>query len=157
MEGMTAEIRYYVGAKPPRGWAFCKGQTLGSVAYASLFREIGNDFGGNGSTHFKLPNLADPEPQQGVRFIICVSGFPPQREASLHLGEITLYAGRHKPHARLVCDGRALDVDEYLPLFSVIGHQFGGSEQNFLLPDLTAKKPHQNIDFLMSVVGNFPN
>lgn len=53
----VGEIRQYAGPQPPEGWIFCHGQLLSIEKYGNLFRLIGNTFGGNGTTHFALPDL----------------------------------------------------------------------------------------------------
>jgi microcystin-dependent protein len=41
----------------PRGWALCQGQVLSVSSNSSLFSLIGNQFGGDGSQTFALPDL----------------------------------------------------------------------------------------------------
>jgi microcystin-dependent protein len=42
---------------PPKGWAFCNGQTLPINQNQALFSLLGTTYGGNGTTTFALPNL----------------------------------------------------------------------------------------------------
>jgi len=42
---------------PPKGWAFCNGQTLPINQNQALFSILGTQYGGNGQTTFCLPNL----------------------------------------------------------------------------------------------------
>jgi microcystin-dependent protein len=42
---------------PPRGWAFCWGQTLAIQQNAALFSLLGTQYGGDGRITFQLPNL----------------------------------------------------------------------------------------------------
>ena len=42
---------------PPKGWAFCNGQTLQISQNQALFSILGTTYGGNGQTTFALPNL----------------------------------------------------------------------------------------------------
>jgi microcystin-dependent protein len=42
---------------PPKGWAFCNGQTLPIQQNQALFSILGTTYGGNGQTTFQLPNL----------------------------------------------------------------------------------------------------
>jgi microcystin-dependent protein len=42
---------------PPKGWAFCNGQTLAINQNQALFSLLGTTYGGNGQTTFQLPNL----------------------------------------------------------------------------------------------------
>ena len=43
---------------PPRGYAYCNGQTLPISQNSALFAILGVQFGGDGRSTFKLPNLA---------------------------------------------------------------------------------------------------
>jgi microcystin-dependent protein len=42
---------------PPKGWAFCDGQTLSIQQNQALFSLFGTTYGGNGQTTFALPDL----------------------------------------------------------------------------------------------------
>ncbi len=41
----------------PQGWAKCEGQLLQISQYSTLFALLGNTYGGDGRTHFALPDL----------------------------------------------------------------------------------------------------
>ena len=56
-EMYLSEIRIFSFNFPPKGWAFCNGQTLPIQQNAALFSLIGTTYGGNGTTNFQLPNL----------------------------------------------------------------------------------------------------
>jgi microcystin-dependent protein len=47
---------------PPKGTAFCNGQTLSIQQNTALFSVIGTFYGGNGVTTFQLPNLQSALP-----------------------------------------------------------------------------------------------
>src|SRR5271170_3141688 len=51
------EIRVVGFNFAPVGWAFCNGQTLPISQNTALFSLLGTQFGGNGTSNFKLPNL----------------------------------------------------------------------------------------------------
>lgn len=51
------EIRYFAGSFAPRGWALVQGQTLSIPRYAPLYSILGNRYGGDGVSTFKLPDL----------------------------------------------------------------------------------------------------
>ncbi|ETN94853.1 Microcystin-dependent protein [Zhouia amylolytica] len=57
MDGYIGEIKFFAGDFPPRGWAFCHGQLMAVSQYSGLFAVIGNRYGGNGGSSFKLPDL----------------------------------------------------------------------------------------------------
>ena len=57
-----AEIRIFSFNFPPKGWAFCNGQTLPINQNQALFALLGTTYGGNGTTTFALPNLQGSTP-----------------------------------------------------------------------------------------------
>lgn len=64
---MIGEIKLFAGNYPPDGWAFCDGQLLPIAPNQALFAIIGTTYGGNGQTHFGLPDLRSAIPvQQGT-------------------------------------------------------------------------------------------
>jgi len=56
-DAMLGSIGLFAGSFPPRGWAFCDGQTLQISEHSALFSLIGTTFGGDGRTTFNLPDL----------------------------------------------------------------------------------------------------
>ena len=52
-----SEVRIFSFNFPPKGWAFCNGQTLPINQNQALFSLLGTMYGGNGQTTFLLPNL----------------------------------------------------------------------------------------------------
>lgn len=56
-EPFLSEIRLMSFNFPPRGWAFCNGQTLAINQNQALFALLGTTYGGNGQTTFALPDL----------------------------------------------------------------------------------------------------
>ncbi|MBP6430942.1 MAG: tail fiber protein [Ferruginibacter sp.] len=65
---------------PPDGCAFCDGTILRIQQYQALYSLIGTTFGGNGSTTFALPNLAEAEKLlNGARYVISIDGIFPVR------------------------------------------------------------------------------
>jgi microcystin-dependent protein len=56
------EIRMFGGSFAPRSWALCNGAILPISQNTMLFRLLGTNFGGNGTTNFALPNLVDNVP-----------------------------------------------------------------------------------------------
>lgn len=63
-----SEIRIFSFNFPPKGWAFCNGQSMPINQNQALFSLLGTRYGGNGQTTFALPNLQgrtpihDPQP-----------------------------------------------------------------------------------------------
>lgn len=57
-EPYIGEIQLFGFNFPPKGWAFCAGQTIAIAQNTALFSLIGTIYGGNGQTTFMLPNFA---------------------------------------------------------------------------------------------------
>lgn len=62
MEPFIGEIRLFSFGKAPKGWATCEGQTLAINMNQALFAILGTQFGGDGITNFKLPDLRGRTP-----------------------------------------------------------------------------------------------
>jgi microcystin-dependent protein len=82
-EALMAGIKLFAGMFAPVGWEFCQGQSLTIVQNLALFSLLGTQYGGDGITTFKLPNLAPLTPvgadSTPINYIICVQGIYPQR------------------------------------------------------------------------------
>lgn len=59
----------------------------------------------------------------------------------LPIGMVTPFAGSTAPDGWLLCDGSALNQNEYPDLYAVIGNSYGGSGNTFNLPDLRGRAP----------------
>lgn len=57
MDPFVGEISYVAFNFAPEGWFQCDGQALPINQYAALFSLIGNTYGGDGVTNFKLPDM----------------------------------------------------------------------------------------------------
>ncbi len=56
------------------------------------------------------------------------------------IGQVLLWSSPQRiPSEFLPCDGRLLSVQYYQALFSIIGYTYGGSGNNFALPDLRGR------------------
>lgn len=63
------------------------------------------------------------------------------RRCVVNAGVISSFAGATAPEGTLICDGASYDTDDYSLLFDVIGYVYGGSGQNFNIPDLRERFP----------------
>ncbi|WP_168226287.1 phage tail protein [Bradyrhizobium sp. SK17] len=61
-EPFLSEIKMVSFSFPPKGWAFCNGQTMPINQNQALFSLLGTTYGGNGMTTFALPNLQGKVP-----------------------------------------------------------------------------------------------
>ncbi len=62
MDGYYGEVRIFAGNFAPRNWMLCLGQELRVTENPALFALIGDIYGGNGSTTFKLPDFTNRVP-----------------------------------------------------------------------------------------------
>jgi len=61
-EPFLGEIRMMGFTFPPRDWALCDGQSMAVSQFSALYSLLGTQFGGNGTTDFKLPDLRGRTP-----------------------------------------------------------------------------------------------
>lgn len=80
METILGEIELFPYTFAPVGFMSCEGQTLNVSQYQALFSLIRNQYGGNGTTTFCLPNLLGTEPVPNMKYCIAVEGIYPQPE-----------------------------------------------------------------------------
>lgn len=75
------EIRLIAGNTAPANWSLAHGQLLEIVGHEVLFNLIGTDYGGDGISNFRLPDLRGAEPRgagpAGVNYFICTAGIFP--------------------------------------------------------------------------------
>jgi len=57
MDGYIGEVKLFAGSFAPRSWAFCDGRSLEIRRNSALHSIIGTIYGGDGKTHFALPDL----------------------------------------------------------------------------------------------------
>lgn len=78
---------YYIGnilllpySFNPMGTMLCDGRTLNVTQYQPLYSLLGQNYGGNGSTTFCIPNMLGQEPQPGMNYYIVNEGLYPVRD-----------------------------------------------------------------------------
>src|ERR1700733_4561934 len=90
------EVKLLAFNFPPKGWAFCNGQTMAINQNQALFSLLGTTYGGNGTTTFNLPNLQGCIPYHtGAGFTLGQSG----GEASHTLTTAEMPSHNHVPAA----------------------------------------------------------
>lgn len=58
---------------------------------------------------------------------------------SIYIGQIMLWSGNWVPYGFLKCDGTTYNMSQYAALASILGYQWGGSGNNFKVPNLQGK------------------
>jgi microcystin-dependent protein len=88
-DAYIGEIRMFSFDWAPKGWLLCQGQTLQIAQFQPLYALIGNNYGGDGTRTFQLPNLtpmpvagggANEKPGPAMNFAICINGMFPSRD-----------------------------------------------------------------------------
>ena len=73
-----------------------------------------------------------------------------------YLGQIQLFPYNFEPSYWLLCDGRELKINDFTPLFALIGTTFGGDgSSTFCIPKLDAIE--NNVKYYIAVNGVFPS
>ena len=71
------------------------------------------------------------------------------------IGEIKLVTHNFQMKDYIYCDGRPLSIEQYTPLYALIGIKFGGNgTDTFCLPKL--ENPSQGMCYVICVNGIFP-
>ena len=158
-EGLVGETFFVPFKSQAHDLLECAGQPVPDSRYQLLSRLMGTRFGGGGG-NFNLPDLRPATPK-GHRTMMAVDGFDPNSRSygalrNPYVGELLLM-----PYDRvenlLVCDGTELPVNNFTPLFTLLGTRFGGDgRRTFAVPDLRAKAPAKYNYFILPRNGAFP-
>jgi len=74
-----------------------------------------------------------------------------------YIGTIILLASIQTPDGFIPCDGSVYYIQQYQPLFALIGTNFGGNGQNtFAVPDLSKASPISGVRYFICFNGSFP-
>jgi microcystin-dependent protein len=157
-----SEIRIVSFNYPPKGWAFCNGQTLPINQYQALFSLIGTYYGGDGITNFKLPNLQARMPvHQGPNYVIGQAA----GESAHTL--ITQEMPGHQHQAQGVSGNATSDVATNNTWAVASQNLYAATPNTTLLPTTLGSnggsQPHNNmppylvLNFVIALVGIYPS
>jgi microcystin-dependent protein len=78
------------------------------------------------------------------------------------LGEIRLLPYNFAPVNWALCDGAVLQIEQHVPLFSLLGNAYGGDGmKTFALPNLTQQRPFPSGvtqgNYYIAINGVYPN
>ena len=79
-------------------------------------------------------------------------------EIEAYLGQIQLFAFGFAPIGWMLCNGATLNINQYSPLYALIGITYGGDGRTtFKIPNLQGASPIPNMEYYMVVEdGVFP-
>jgi microcystin-dependent protein len=167
------EIRLFAGAFVPKQWVACAGAELAIAQNTALFAVIGNAYGGDGVTTFRLPDLRGrvPVADNGTELPIGSAGGaevvalePANFPAHEHLVNVSdTIARANTPAGNLLGEGgvnmyRAVEADPppaALRAGAVGAAQYAGGAR-------PAGTPHDNVQpflgvtYIMATQGMFP-
>ncbi|MGE5396519.1 MAG: tail fiber protein [Chitinophagales bacterium] len=150
----------------PAGWLRCEGQTIQLSQNTALFSILGFNYGGDGATNFKIPDLRGTEPNNNIHYCMATQGLYPIEGSYSNtggdlIGSIILF-----PRARFegaqgisngICDGNTLNIATDNRLFASIGTTYGGDgTSTFAKPDLRGAVPDPRLGFYIQVGGSWP-
>jgi microcystin-dependent protein len=158
-----SEIKIVSFNFPPKGWAFCNGQTLSIQQNTALFSLLGTTYGGNGVNNFQLPNLQGLMPiHQGAGFSLGQVGG--EQAHTLLIPEIPLHTHpvngttasptSGAPANNLWCQNSVNSYSDQGPGVAMAAGSIGNSG---------GSQPHDNmspylvLNFVIALVGIFPS
>jgi microcystin-dependent protein len=171
------EIKIIPWNFPPKGWAFCNGQTLPINQNQALFSLFGTTYGGNGQNTFALPNMQGMVPiHMGNGFIIGEKGG--ETAHTLNTGEMP--AHNHFVQTDVTTDAKSnFSAPAATEIFSLAvgvpssGASFpvnpygAGAPGGILAPasvsPFGSSQPHSNmqpylvLNFIVALQGAFPS
>lgn len=151
----------YMSGPPPQ-WIQCTGTDLPISQYPLLFKILGTNFGGNGTTTFRTPNshyippFSEPGPAAALPYEI--ANLPGGSTAEGIVGEIKIFPATTPPGFKwLPCDGRLLPISQNVALFSLLQTTYGGDgKTTFGLPDVFLPPPASGLQGFICQLGVFP-
>lgn len=149
----VGEARLFPYSFAPGGWLPADNRELAAADHAALFQALGNGYGGDGATTFRLPRL-DPV-ADGVNYYIAQAGAATLTDREL-MGELVSFplASGFSAKGALKADGSPLRINLNQALFSLLGDRFGGNgKTEFAVPDLSGDP--QLVYFIVTI-GIFP-
>jgi microcystin-dependent protein len=154
---LPGEIKLFAGNSLPSPWIEADGKLHPIAKYRALFRQIGANFGGDGTTTFAVPNLSDNAPLEHTSYLICTDENQFPSTDTTVLGEIVLFASAQPPPPWGLANGQLLPIDENNALFAIYGTVFGGDGViTFGLPNLSSKSPITGVNYVVALRGRFP-
>ena len=167
-EPFIGEIKLVSFAYPPKGWAFCNGQTLLIQQNVALFSLLGITYGGDGRSTFALPDLQGRVPihpdnnqflqgQQGgeAAHTLTLGEMPAHRHS---LSVVSSQGNKNTPSKNLPASaptglgnvyGAATDLTPFADTAVSSTRNSGDSHSNL--------QPYLTLNFVIALEGIFPS
>lgn len=138
----------FAGTFAPRDWSICNGQELPIRAYVALYSILGNIYGGDGQTTFKLPNLQGRTivgAGQGAGLSVYDPGDAPGQEA-LSINSLEMSAHNHNltytptGTATITIKASGDQFDQPGPAGNLLGAPDAAGESIYGVPQGTAQE-----------------
>jgi microcystin-dependent protein len=174
-DAVLGEIRLWAGVFEPAGWTYCDGRVVSintSPQEAALLAVIKSNFGGDGTTTFALPKLADIELPNNtrLRYIINFDGPSPTSGPAGLFTEVRIFP--YTAPANYIecrgqwlsinwpqCNGQSVDVSANANAKTIINYRFGGSGDDMSTPDvpsLTSTNTTTVVPYIICMDGLLP-
>ena len=144
MSNFPGTMELFGGSFTPQNYDPCNGQSMAISVYTGLFQVLGTRWGGNGRTSFNMPKIADLKTTEGqsISYLMEVDGA--FREGSSWtttigtgiIGEIIFLPTTYTIRGFVECNGASLNKNNYVKLYELFGTTFGGSGDDFNLPNI---------------------
>ena len=72
------------------------------------------------------------------------------------IGMIGLYPYSRAPEDAKKCDGSLLSIQDNQVLYSLIGNKFGGTGNQFAIPNLQGFEPEPSMQYYICMNGTYP-
>lgn len=145
----------------PDSWYGCDGELREIAADEGLYEVLGARFGGDGTSTFGIPNLAETPPRfpqadsgSSMHWICSEDEIDP---SAPFLGEVRLSPYPAALGGWMACDGQTLPINQNQALFSLLGPTFGGDGiRTFGIPNLSHAEVPSGLQYYIAVQETFP-
>ena len=152
MSNFPGTLELFGGSFTPQNYAHCNGQTMAISVHTGLFQVLGTRWGGNGRTNFNMPKIADLKTTEGqsIPYLMEVDGSFGEGSAWTTtigtgiIGEIIYLPTEYTINGFVECNGASLNKNDYDQLYNLFGTTFGGSGDEFNVPNIAPLKTEDN-------------